>query len=208
MGAVQVKRLTDHQLRQAADSFLARTNPTGKIPVDIEGIVELGHKIDIVPVENLRASGHEAYTVRSRKMIYLDKHVYMRDDPNRRRFTLAHEIAHIELHRSIFEVADYNSIDEWKLFLASIPDGDIRELELQAYMFAGLILVPSSRLSAEYTRVEEKLKSMGRSVESLPPGPLLQVAKHLGGVFQVSHECIHRCAVRDNLWKLNDLPGT
>ncbi len=66
--------------------------------------------------------------------------------PGRYRFTLAHEIGHILLHKHIYQKANFKNIKEWKDFTNSISDNDYSWLEYQAYAFGGLVLVPFEHL--------------------------------------------------------------
>lgn len=205
MGSFTVRLLTLDQLRTIAAGYLAEVHPAGSIPIPIEKIIDNIEKIDIVPVEDLSVGGHEAYTSRDQTVIYVDKSIYSHRVPHRLRYTLAHELSHILIHPYMFEAADYESIAEFKEFLASIPDDDIRTIEWQAYMLAGLLLVPEPALSREYTIIAEALRANGTDIRKLASAPLRQVAKIIGGRFHVSSAVIHRCAVRDRLWGWDDI---
>lgn len=208
MGSFRVAYWTDDQLRMAAKGFLAEAHPTGTLPIPIEEIVDLHCQIDIVPVENLNLDGHEAFTSRDRKTIYVEASTYKHKNSNRFRFTLAHELAHILLHDDVFKAADYTDIAGWKAFLSSIPDDQLQWIERQAFMFAGFSLVPTEDLSREYAKMAETLSRRGVDIRKLPPQALKQVAKLLGDVFRVSSGVIHRRAVKEGLWRWDDIPAS
>jgi len=89
-------------LRKKADEFLLKYNPSGDIPVPIEEIVEFDFKINIVPVLGLQREFEvEGFTSGDLKNIYVDEYTYT-DRITRYRFTLAHEIGHIVLHRHLY----------------------------------------------------------------------------------------------------------
>jgi hypothetical protein len=105
----------------------------------------------------------------------------------------------------MFDAADYDNIEGFKAFLASIPEDVLKLIEAQAYNLAGLLLVPSSDLSCEYTEVATALRNNGVDITKLSSEPLRQVAKIIGSKFRVSSQVIHRRAVRDGLWAWDDI---
>ena len=97
-------------LRKKADDFLRTHNPSSIIPVPIEEIVEFDFIIIIVPVLALqRDFDVEGFTSSDLKNIYVDEYVYT-NYLNRYRFTLAHEIGHIILHRNLYRTNRFSSI--------------------------------------------------------------------------------------------------
>ena len=133
-------------LRKKADDFLRTYNPSGTIPIPIEEIVELEFNINIIPVLALqREFKVEGFTSSDLKNIYVDEYVYT-DYLNRYRFTLAHEIGHIVLHRNLYSENLFSSIAEWKEFINSMTEEEHGWLEYQGYAFDGLILVPRENL--------------------------------------------------------------
>lgn len=206
MARICAKFLTDDDLRKFAEGYLAAVHPEGAIPTPIDEIV-MDEGIDVVPMNGLYARGHEAFTSRDRKTIYIDEAIFKNPNANRYRYSIAHELAHVKLHEHIFEAADYTDFDGWKSFLTSIRDEDLRWIERQAYMVAGYLLVPVHDLSREYNHLANQLKAGGMDIRSLPPHLLRIVAKQLGTVFEVSTSVIHRRAVKDGLWEWDALPG-
>lgn len=207
MALIHVSPLTPTQLSTIAREYLARVHPTGELPIPIEAFIDLSEKIDIVPVEGLRETEHEAYTARDRKTIYVDKGIFCHQNPNRYRFTLAHELSHILIHQGVFDAAEYNDIAGFKRFLSEIGDTQMRQIERQAYQMAGFLLVPTSDLSEQYANFAEELEKHDIDITNLTPDQLRYIAKKLGEQFQVSAAVIHRCAVRDWLWAWDDIPN-
>jgi Zn-dependent peptidase ImmA (M78 family) len=206
MPKIMAVPLTREKIKQSAMEYLARAHPTGSIPIPIEDIIDVYEKIDIVPMESLRIDGHEAFTARDRKTVYVDRGVYRHKNPNRYRFTLAHEFSHILLHRYVFDAAEYDDIAGFKQFRSSIGEYALKIIEKQAYEHAGYLLVPSADLSNAYSRVAEELAQGGYDIQTVPPQVIKSIAKVIGGRFGVSSEVIHRCAVRDGLWGWDDYP--
>lgn len=161
------------------------------MPIPIEEIIDLQERIDIIPVQDLKAAGHEAFPSRDRKTIYVDEEMYRHRVPYRLRFTLAHELSHILLHGPLFNAADFKDIAGYKGFLAQIGDATLKRLESQAYKMAGFLLVPTADLSREYVSMGTTLLGEGIDISTLPPQALKHIAKKLGDKFQVSSGVIH-----------------
>ena len=118
----EVLHYSYEDLRNKADAFLRTYNPSGAIPIPIEEIVEFEFNINIIPVLALQREYEvEGFTSSDLKNIYVDEYVYT-DYPNRYRFTLAHEIGHIVLHRNLYRENRFSSIAEWKEFINSITE--------------------------------------------------------------------------------------
>lgn len=146
-------------MRTIAADFLSKFHPHGYIPIPIETIVESDFEIDIVPVPGLKDQiDIDSYPTSDLKEIHVDEYVYKHHE-NRYRFSLAHEISHVILHKEIFEQLTFSTIEEWKNVVTSaIHPDEYGWIEWQAYTLAGLILVPPSALS---TTFQEKIRLAG-----------------------------------------------
>ena len=177
----EIPSLDYEQIRQRAESFLQRYHPSDEIPVPIEEIVEFQLGLNIIPVPGLR----QVLDVEG--------------------FTLAHEVAHLELHPQLFDSRKARNILEWKDFVRSIPEDVYSRAEYQAYCFAGLVLVPRTPLLGVVKAEVGLLK--GRSwIRSLNPDFLWSVIE--GAVakrFVVSRPVIHRRIEYDNVRTKLDL---
>ncbi|ODS34252.1 MAG: hypothetical protein SCARUB_00626 [Candidatus Scalindua rubra] len=133
-------------IRNSADNFLKQYHPSRDIPIPIEEIIEFQMRKDIIPLIGLHQS-FEVYGFTSSDLssIYVDEFVY-KSRPGRYRFTLAHEVGHIVLHKEIYQKAKFQGIKEWKDFINSISDDKHSWLEYQSYAFGGLVLVPHEHL--------------------------------------------------------------
>jgi hypothetical protein len=197
---ITVNRWSYDGLRRLAERYLAEVHAAGTLPIPIEEIVDLNLQIDVVPMEGLREWGVDAFTAGDRQTIYVDRGVYSHGSPNRLRFSLAHELAHILLHKKVFEAATFTDVQGWKVFIASVPDDQYRWIEWQAYSLAGLLLVPSPELEEQFGLTANELEQHGVDVRNLTSPGYLQVAKRLGDVFAVSSNVIDKRAVRDGIW--------
>ncbi len=142
-------------IKKKAELFLEKYHPSGTIPVPIEEIVEFDLKINIVPLPGLHKDMElDGFVASNLKEVYVDE-TACDAYPSRYRFTLAHEVGHIVLHKKIFQQANFSTFSEWIEFGNSIPEKDYGWLEWQAYCFAGLVLVPQEhleRLTSKYVK--------------------------------------------------------
>jgi len=195
----EVLHYSYEDLRKKADEFLRTYNPSGTIPVPIEEIVEFDFNIDIIPVLALQREFEvEGFTSSDLKNIYVDEYVYT-DYPNRYRFTLAHEIGHIVLHRNLYRENRFSSIAEWKEFINSITEEEHGWLEYQGYAFAGLILVPRENLIKHTNEWVKRIKGKGVSIKQNWDFAWELITAHLGKAFQVSSSVIEKRLDKDGI---------
>ena len=94
-------RKSNETIEQYAIDFLRQYNPDDIVPVPIEQIVEITLGINIVPIKELLRDHHvDGFLSHNCQTIYIDEDNYM-SQANRSRFTLAHEIGHLLMHRHI-----------------------------------------------------------------------------------------------------------
>lgn len=186
-------------LRKKADEFLCTYNPSCAIPVPIEEIVEFEFEINVVPVLGLQREFEvEGFTSSDLKNIYVDEYVYT-DYFNRYRFTLAHEIGHIVLHRNLYNANRFSSIAEWKEFINSITEEEHGWLEYQGYAFAGLLLVPRESLIKHTNELVKRIKGKKVSFERNWDFAWELITAHLGKAFQVSSSVIEKRLDKDSI---------
>ena len=188
-----------------AEAVLLKHHPSRQLPMPIEDIIDTKLGIDIVPIPGLTKvlsddddDGIESFVNSSLTEISVDEKAY-RNQTNRYRFSIAHELGHIELHQRIFSQLQVESIDDWKRTVRSIPQREYARLEWQAYCFAGHILVPTKELTAELNQCLLNVMEQGISPQDECVRPFIE--KHLGDVFAVSSEVIHRRAETEQLWR-------
>ena len=109
---------------------------------------------------------------------------------NRYRFTLAHELGHLYLHRDIYTELRFGTLKEWKQFQREVDETDYNWLEYQAYAFAGLVLVPTAYLKAQFQSAAAAAERIGFSRRSEPEAFFEYVTEVLREVFQVSDAVI------------------
>jgi hypothetical protein len=142
---LRVPFLKKEEIEEKASAFLARHLPRGIPPVPIEEILEIQMGVDIVPVRGLRDSIDKDGFVSSDMTtvsVDFDQYNLSRLEP-RYRFTLAHEVGHIVLHRHILTRFSITGVSEWKVFVDGLSEEAWARFEFQANWFAGHVLVPS-----------------------------------------------------------------
>jgi hypothetical protein len=193
---IKLPRYSYDVIRKRATDFLQKYHPSQAIPVPIEEIIDLNFKINIIPIPGLEEFGVNAYTWKDLKNICVDQGIYMGQE-NRYRFTLAHEIGHMVLHRDLFRSFDVDSIEGYLEFINSIGIEDYRWLEKHADTFAGLVLVPPRPLKEKF---DEALSMFTKEHFSLED-PLVRsyISDWIGEKFCVSALSIEIRLVADDL---------
>lgn len=182
--------LSYESLRQTATRFLGEHHPSGTIPVPIECIIEFDFRLDIVPIPGLRSEfSTDAFISSDFKTISVDD-ALARVFENRYRFSLAHELAHLILHKTSYGSYQFSTIAEWKAVSTTFPDDDSSRLEYQAHALAGLMLVPSDSL---LDRVQHYIRRLRKASLSTATGEAIRrVTLAVAGDFAVSSGVIDR----------------
>ena len=130
-------------------------------------------------------------------------------DEHRQRFTLAHEIAHLILHTELLSNIYFEGIDtDVSVFSDNeLTSGYEKRIEIQANIFASILLMPQSEFKATAKQVFD-IYRVNRGRLYLDNQPCNQemfhkVASMIGNKFNVSKE-----AVKYRLISLNMLEGT
>jgi len=123
------------------------------------------------------------------KSLYIDKDLFEDERrQNRLRFSLAHEIGHLVLHKNFYAILEINSFEDFYKFINSVSAEQYRYLEIQANKFAGHILVPRNLLNNE---LNKELKRAGQKINIDNLDKLLlksYIANPLAKVFGISQE--------------------
>jgi len=139
--------ITDEEIWQKAEDFRELFERAKSLPVPICEIIELDMAIRIIPVEKmLDTTTVEACLSRDCKTIFVDKERYSESGwEQRSRFTLAHEVGHLAIHKKIYSQIPLDSLGYWVNFRQS-NSLEITLIEKQADQFAGRLLVPKKQL--------------------------------------------------------------
>jgi len=157
--------LPPEKIKKEADIFLDKYHPTRNPPIPIEYIAESKLRMEIVPIPNLRTrTGIESMLLSDLKTIVLDEYLLdIYSNGNRYRYSLAHEIAHLFLHREIVKEFGLNDTSALREFMTNVDSRQYGWLETHANEFAGLILVPPEVLEKSFKSVCSELKKEGYS---------------------------------------------
>jgi len=188
-----------------ADSFRSKVWPSATIPIDVMDIVEFKLDLDIRPVSSLRADVDiDALLMGDWQTIAVDQGQYMDDRyANRLRYSIAHELGHYVLHRSIFEKIPRSTPEEWLAFMLGMPEGEYSWLEYHAYEFAGRFLVPPDELAKELEAVIALAEKSGVSREQLQDDANLSyLANGIARAFAISSDVIEKRLSREGLWPM------
>jgi hypothetical protein len=154
---LSVRRYTFRELRKIAEDSLQEFHPSGELPVPIEEIVEFDLQLDIVPVPGLMSEFDiDAFLTADLKEIRVDEYIQEKV-VTRYRASLAHEVAHLLVHREFFEQLRFRTVADWKATLATLPQKEVDTLESQAKLLGALLLVPPAKLVAEFQATCAKL---------------------------------------------------
>lgn len=187
---MEIPYLPYDRLRPIADDFLKRHNQNLEFPIPIEKIVDNDFAIDVVPTPGLhRAFDIDSYITSDSSAIHVDEYVYESRE-RRFRFSLAHELSHLLLHRDVFAQLSFSNISEWKAVVTSIPEREYGLLEFQANSLAGLILVPPAELSTRFDKIADTVKSHRLDIRD--PAVVDRIEQRLASEFNVSQAVIHR----------------
>lgn len=130
-----------------------------KVPLDMISFVELDLRLDLIPYDGLKSDfGADAALIADFSGLYIDGTIFDKIDMiggnqlNRLRFSIAHELGHLLLHREQFEAASITS-GEHLLDWLNEHEGRKYELEREANEFAGRLLVPAAPLQECFDRM-------------------------------------------------------
>ena len=186
---IQIPYIGNLVIKNKADLF--RTKYWDEIlPVDIEKIIDVNLEINIIPLPDLeKLCNTDALITSDWKSLYVDKDLFEDERrQNRLRFSLAHEIGHLVLHKSFYASLVINSFEDFYKFINSVSAEQYRYLEIQANKFAGHILVPRNLLNNE---LNKELKRAGQKINIDNLDKLLlksYIANPLAKVFGISQE--------------------
>ncbi len=170
---IRVTFFKNELIKKNADSFRKKFWDSS-IPVDIEKIIAVKLRINVIPSPGLeRRCDVDALIASNWENIYVDYDRYSDDRyQNRLRFSLAHEMGHFVLHKDIwssFKIKE--TLDFYKL-IKEIPQETYYRLEFQAKKFADYLLLPREILIIEREKAIEEIKSHKITIKELKKNEL------------------------------------
>lgn len=194
-------------IRQKADDFRNTYWPSGDLPINMYNIIEFGLELEIRPILGVRATTEcDALLLGDFKGIIVDKDDYMNDRmENRMRFSLAHEIGHLLLHRNIYDGLPYSTPEEWREVMKAIPEEEYFWIEQHAYEFAGRLLVPVESLGKDFYEAIKFAESIGFTKWNARDKDQNEIAKdyissRISKKYGVSYQVIARRLGKEGFW--------
>jgi hypothetical protein len=196
--------ISKEQIWEQAEKFRSEFWPEDTLPVDIEALVEKRLRLNIEPEHNMLSEFDiDAYLRVDLLGIVVDYNCYMNEKYiNRLRFSFAHELGHLFLHKEVYESFNVTDTSGWKKLMADIPDREYGFFEYQANEFAGRVLVPRETLASELDSCLDKIRETGLFdlIKKDPDAVLSRISPTLCKPFGVSDQVIERRVEREGLW--------
>lgn len=198
---IEVPHRSYDDLRRAAEDFLAERHPDGTVPVPIEEIIEFAFRLDIIPIREMRTTWDvRAFVSKDMKSISIDANI-QENQPAEYRYNLAHELAHLLIHRDVIEQFDFATIREWKDQVTAVDEMVFGTFEWQAHALASLILVPRAALGAESAKARSLVVAAGASPDVTEASQRM-VVSNFGRLFQVPAHVVADRLLRDAVWPM------
>lgn len=130
------------------------------LPVNIEKIIDVRLRVDIVPIPNLeKLCNTDALITSNWKSLYVDEDLFNDERrENRLRFSLAHEIGHFVLHKGFYTSLKISSFEDFYDLIEKISSEQYGYLETQANKFGGYLLVARDLLRQKLDKEFEKAR--------------------------------------------------
>jgi hypothetical protein len=195
--------ISPEEIRRHAESFRKQYWGEKSLPIDILSIVESDLRLAIRPIKNLRSECDTyALLLGTNKTIIVDFDNYMDERmQNRLRFSVAHEIGHLVLHKDLFLKVNHESIKEWQNFILNIPEREYGFIEYHANEFAGQLLVPVEPLRLQLKKAISHAKRQGLENENLIGDAALNyISSYICRFFGVSDQAIQKRLQKEKLW--------
>ena len=192
---IKPPRLTYDHIRAKAEEVRRKyVFPPDKVPVPVIEIAEIDLKIEPIPIYGLKEKiDIDGFLTNDLKKICIDRDVYYEErQENRLRFTYAHELGHLILHKTEIQQCNFRTEEDWIHFRNDFLEEDLTWFEQHAYEFAGRLLVPKERLIIEIENNEEKIKKFKRSYPEEKEILIEAVSHIIAPKFKVSPGVINR----------------
>ena len=197
------------KIEERAEEIRREYPSTQKIPVNVLEFAEfdLELELDFVPIQQL---GQVAFLRPDLRGMLFDNVVFKEPALQQRlRFSAAHELAHLFLHKDIYGALSFTTVKQWIAFIGAIPAKEYYWIEWQADEFAGHFLMPTARLSLaldESVRDAEREGFFAQGQEEI----LDFCSRAMHDDFGVSRQAMQTRIRKSKLWphpRLKDLPN-
>lgn len=153
--------ISKEEIEKVASEIRNKYLSTHRIPVEVLSFAEfdLNLEFEFAHIQHL---GYDAFLRPDLTGIWFDREVFKNQSFQRRlRFTTAHELAHLFLHKGIYEKLTFLSVEKWIKFIGDVPLLQYQRIEWQADEFAGRFLMPTKELSRALDQTMEDLEREG-----------------------------------------------
>ncbi len=182
--------------------------PAGcSLPVQVLDLAEFDLSLELIPTDGLREQlDIDALLMGDLKSILVDKRGFMNPRMEYRlRFSVAHEIGHLILHRDIYGGLKHGSAREWFDYISAIPEVEYGWVEWQACEFAGRLLVSPDPLREAFQAAIQSAQAAGYSEWlAADEAALDYIATRIAPMFGVSVEVIAKRLLVEKLWPPNN----
>lgn len=187
-------------IREYAARFLKEYQPDIVIPVPIEEIAESRLNISLLVIPGLQKRLYiDSYLESAMDAICIDEEIFSNEI--RSRFSIAHEIGHRYLHKEFFEKFKFKDERGYIESIMALSAKEEHWFEMQAYNFAGLILVPPEILREEFDAILKDTRQFFDPYAS-PSYFFYMAVNRLSKHFLVSKDVIRKRIAYDQLWEI------
>jgi Zn-dependent peptidase ImmA (M78 family) len=205
---MKISFLKNEEIWRAADEFRESVALEGVNvpPIDVLYIVDVVMRFDLVDLEDLFADLRmDAAILPAEKTIFVDrdalhgwekKHRWIEQ---RLRFSVAHELGHLVLHKDYMNEVSFRSRAEFKSWV--LQQRSDQTAVIQADEFAGRFLVNRDLLLQEYDAYTKRAAAADSAWHEIE-GMREHVARKLAPRFGVNHQVIETRLQREGIWPL------
>jgi len=186
-------------IKPIADDILSKYHQPLEIPIPVDLIAERDFGLSIIPSHEMQnVYGVEGFLSRDCSCVNVDQYV-MENRYYKYRFTIAHEIGHLVLHRDLYDNAKYETIEEWIAFVNQIGAEEYGWAERQAYWFAGVLLLPPNVFAVKFSEYVARAVEQGYPITTHFDEFVQFISAPLGREFEVSADVVERQIKYENL---------
>jgi len=191
--------LTREAIEAIANQIRGQYKSAQKIPIDILGFAEfdLGLEFDFAPIQQLK---QDAFLYPDLTGIWFDKWAFKEPSQQHRlRFSAAHELGHLFLHKDIYGAVNFKTVKQWVAFINAIPAVEYYWIEKHADEFAGRFLIPTNILAGAVDEAVNDAEGEGIFSQG-SDGVMDYCCRALHGDFGVSRQAMETRIRKSEFW--------
>ena len=189
-----VEYLEKEQIEAIVDKIHAGKN-IKDFPFEVELFLYNEFRYNVFPSPRLEAGCKiDTALVACKKLLRIDESIYNKQ-PKRARFSIAHEVGHLVLHKELIAMmiealTTANKTDDYASIINFLPKNQYRRAEWQADYFGGALLAPKSILKPKLIELIEERKSKYTSEEEFDEEDRDIIHHDLAKIFDVTKPAI------------------